>query len=107
MFLLAARKYLGYPALDYSKFKFIDPNDKFHRRFVEEVNSVTVKDKNLVLVLGLKYLGYNSTEFKNEIFNKVGDFAFIEDVCKKDIPEFYQKYPGLMNYLSSLFSIKD
>lgn len=106
MFLLAARKYLGLPTTPCSKFKFIDPTDKFHKRFVEEVNSVTQEDKNLVLVLGLKYMGYISTEFKNKLFSKVRDFAFIEDVCMCDIPEFYQQYPALMNYLSSLFTMR-
>lgn len=106
MFLLAARKYLGMPTTPCSKFKFIDPADKFHKRFVEEVNSVTMEDKNLVLVLGLKYMGYTSPEFKNKLFSRVRDFTFIEDVCMCDIPEFYRQYPALMDYLSTLFTMR-
>lgn len=105
IFLLAAKKFLKHQTINYSKYKFIDQNNKFHKRFVEEVNSRTINDKNMVLILGLKYLGYKTNELKNTLFNQVNDFSFIEDVCLADIPQFYQKYPDIISYLSTLFNV--
>jgi hypothetical protein len=107
IFLLAAQKYLGMKPVDYSKYKFMDEKNKFNKKFVEEVNSMTIKDKNMVLALGLKYLGYIPKGVHSPIFDKVTDFAFIENVYRKDIPQIYLDQPKMMEYLSSLFKVED
>lgn len=105
MFLLVARKFLNQGNIDYSQFKFMNENDKMYKKFIDQANSVTVNDKNLVLPLGLKYLGYVPQGYKNKMSNDIKDFSFIDSVYVRDLPEFYSTHKSLIEYLASLFKI--